>query len=810
MARKKLEEFRARDAEGRAKAETLQSELEQDWHLHLRELYRLAARRLPHFAPKARTAAAVPDWSVPDPDEVLSLVTAALDLRRGGKKRVKVLRATTEDTLRAFGIGFDVTNPLLDGVAKQAGYNIVAIAEQTRRDIMAVIQNGYDQGLSIPDVAEALRSQAPELTDHRAKRIARTELIGLVNGGSWAAARLTEAAPYKQWLSAMDSRVRPDHVDAHGQTKPIHAPFVVGGAEMQYPGDQTAPAREVVHCRCTVIYPEGPQGDPLLAGGYAVPTTKRAALRLRRSAKKPPDLHETALVAAAEPGVRWRALLVPEGVWTSDGRMIDVGATDWRELPLALMVQTETDIGHDGAKIAGRIDNIYRDEATATVWGEGEFDSGIEGTEAARLVKDQTLRGVSVDLADMEIELEFVGPDGETVPIDPDTGEPTDPQAEIVDIKMRATKAVIMGATVTPFPAFAEARIELADAAEGAVPASAQIHNVLTLQPVTAAAVDNSQSGSMVALFPLSDEADELAQEGGQPPADLHLTLAFLPDGPSHQDLAAALEGMQFEPMEFEVTGAGHFAAGEEGTPLVALIDAPGLDRLRVAVLDALDTAGLVYATNHGFIPHVTLSYQEEAALPAQDFSGMKLNFLAVAAVGPDGRTDLPAESGSGSAQPPPARRPPAPANDAGQASVRVPSLEELSAAKAAVEAGLFTVDEVRAAFGLPAVPGGSLPADTPPELALVYAALEAVRTVATPQPVTVSTDLSAVAEAVAKLGELVAAGNAQVASALAASAAQAPAQPQVFVVERGGLKKLEVRRDPEGRVVEYQEVNGG
>lgn len=121
---------------------------------------------------------------------------------------------------------------------------------------------------------------------------------------------------------------------------------------------------------------------------------------------------------------QWTATLAPEGALTDDGRAFAPDSISWRDLPLTLMGLTGTSAegGHDGAEVAGRIDNIWREGGL--IKGSGVFDASDFGQEIARMVSDGTLRGISVDLAihkyDFGPKSDWFDADGNYAPVEQD------------------------------------------------------------------------------------------------------------------------------------------------------------------------------------------------------------------------------------------------------------------------------------------------------------------------------------------------------------------------------------------------------
>ena len=131
--------------------------------------------------------------------------------------------------------------------------------------------------------------------------------------------------------------------------------------------------------------------------------------------------------------------------------------------------------------------------------------------------------------------------------------------------------------------------------------------------------------GAMVAIFIPDKVAQQLRKitDGLGLPKDaqlelaesLHVTLAFLPDGGQATKESSRVLGcvqsvaLGYSPLEGSIQGYGIFNGKDGIHVLYATLDAPDLPFIRTAICEALDGAGIPYAKDHGFVPHVTLAY---------------------------------------------------------------------------------------------------------------------------------------------------------------------------------------------------------
>ena len=208
-------------------------------------------------------AAEPPQWTAPAPDEMLDVHSLAESIRtKTDPVRIAFIERMMTETLDLAGLSFDVSNPFTRKVLEQTGSQIIGIAKSTQHRVMRIVWASYDEGLSIPDTAKAIRVGMAGASMSRARTIARSEIVSAANGGSLAAVQLVAVATgttySKVWMTASGAK-HPRHALYPGldrQSVSLDAMFAVGGYSLEYPGDPNGPASETVSCRCALEYAE--------------------------------------------------------------------------------------------------------------------------------------------------------------------------------------------------------------------------------------------------------------------------------------------------------------------------------------------------------------------------------------------------------------------------------------------------------------------------------------------------------------------------------------------------------------------------
>jgi len=136
--------------------------------------------------------------------------------------------------------------------------NLVGITARLATRISNLIEQGRADNLNLAQITKLVSDKFLPISRSRAALIARTETH---NAASFAnhAYHLTVQQDLgtkmlKKWIATNDDRTRSTHASANGQTVDMDEKFLVGGTEMGYAGDSNGGAKNVINCRCVIIY----------------------------------------------------------------------------------------------------------------------------------------------------------------------------------------------------------------------------------------------------------------------------------------------------------------------------------------------------------------------------------------------------------------------------------------------------------------------------------------------------------------------------------------------------------------------------
>ncbi len=119
-----------------------------------------------------------------------------------------------------------------------------------------VIREAEVDGLSIAEARDRIvyevTKRMNEIHAWEAERIARTEVIGAANKGSYDGALSSGLEIKKMWLTSGLPGIRPSHsyYESLGFV-PMNYSYNIG---LQHPGDPQGPPEDIINCRCAIIY----------------------------------------------------------------------------------------------------------------------------------------------------------------------------------------------------------------------------------------------------------------------------------------------------------------------------------------------------------------------------------------------------------------------------------------------------------------------------------------------------------------------------------------------------------------------------
>ncbi|MFB6456492.1 phage minor head protein [Chitinophaga sp. Hz27] len=163
---------------------------------------------------------------------------------------------------KLFGISGRWLRDVTEYILNYAANKITSITETTRDNIRTTIERELANGESYARIAQKI--DVDPLYAGRARIISRTEVSGSANYAAHAGAEQTGLEMLKIWISELGDRTRRvprdsfDHLHMNGVTVAMNEPFTVnarsGEENIDFPGDPTGSAGNVICCRCTQGY----------------------------------------------------------------------------------------------------------------------------------------------------------------------------------------------------------------------------------------------------------------------------------------------------------------------------------------------------------------------------------------------------------------------------------------------------------------------------------------------------------------------------------------------------------------------------
>lgn len=181
-------------------------------------------------------------------------------------------KAERKDSIFSF-FNAEWIKQMVDFFLLNAGNKIQGITDTTVKQVRRVIAESQELNLSTRDQAKYIQEtlSMPEFDRARALVIARTESTTAANYGINVGAESSDYIVNKIWISTLDKRTRRSHILARDLPPvPMTGFFMVGGVKMKFPGDPSAPADEVVNCRCVM-------GTEIILDEFGLPVLKPQA-----------------------------------------------------------------------------------------------------------------------------------------------------------------------------------------------------------------------------------------------------------------------------------------------------------------------------------------------------------------------------------------------------------------------------------------------------------------------------------------------------------------------------------------------------
>jgi len=132
---------------------------------------------------------------------------------------------------------------------------VLGIMNSIKNDIKRFVDDKISQNIPTGAIITLLAVYLAQKNIIRSQTIARTETTRIMNLSSGIWADTQDKVLRKKWIVTLDGKERASHnAMASYPAISVKELFSVGNSLMACPGDASAPANEVVNCRCGLMY----------------------------------------------------------------------------------------------------------------------------------------------------------------------------------------------------------------------------------------------------------------------------------------------------------------------------------------------------------------------------------------------------------------------------------------------------------------------------------------------------------------------------------------------------------------------------
>lgn len=159
----------------------------------------------------------------------------------------KVGKETMDNISKGFALKaseqFFTADEILRLLELRSEFFVTSMLDTDFDQLRAIITAGLAEGLGVPEIGRKLREYFDDMSVARARTIARTETGRIVSLATNEAYKQSAVVTGKEWLTAGDAKVRPEHQINNG---------VIVATDGVFPNGEHYPGELSINCRCAL------------------------------------------------------------------------------------------------------------------------------------------------------------------------------------------------------------------------------------------------------------------------------------------------------------------------------------------------------------------------------------------------------------------------------------------------------------------------------------------------------------------------------------------------------------------------------